>query len=125
MTEIKNDDYLFEKVETDFSDTDEDDEFDHLIVRESYCMACESPLRSYQSLICSDCLNYEANMLSKLINSRDVDISKFVTTIEDPNHFPEEDEISEPEVIEEEADDEDDSLDDYDDEFNDDEFEIY
>ncbi len=117
MTEIKNDDYLFEKVETDFSDTDEDDEFDHLIVRESYCMACDSPLRSYQSLICSDCLNYEANMLSKLINSRDVDISKFVTTIEDPNHFPEEDEISEPEVIEEEADDEDDSLDDYDDEF--------
>lgn len=51
--------------------SDEFDEFDYLIVREFYCMACDTPLKSYQHLICHDCLNDGVNVLTQLVESLD------------------------------------------------------
>lgn len=44
-------------------------EFDYLTVRESYCMACDSPLKTYHSLICPECLNDGAELLNNLVHS--------------------------------------------------------
>lgn len=77
-------------------------EFDSLTVRESYCMACESPLKTYHSLICPECLSDGAELLSNLVHSYNEDISSHVFV--DPDQFIDVDLVCEPEeeIFEEE-----------------------
>lgn len=74
---IINEDDL-DDLESEVRFDSDDYELDYLVVRESYCMACDSPLRSYRSLICSGCLHDGVNILSNLVDSLNFEDSKFV-----------------------------------------------
>lgn len=76
-----------------------------IIINESYCMACDSPLRTYSSLICPECLEESADLLSTIASLEEIDsISK--TIFIDPDYccLQSEDDIEaqEQEVLEEE-----------------------
>jgi hypothetical protein len=78
------------------------DEFDYLIVRESYCMACDGPLKSYQRLICHECLSQGVDVLKNLVDNLDQDSEKKYIFIDlDFQPSSEEDSLLE-EIIEDE-----------------------
>lgn len=56
--------FLEEEFQEDPSDSED---FSSFKIKESYCMACEAPLKSYHSLICPDCLGLEAEKFSELV----------------------------------------------------------
>ena len=64
---------------SDSSDCEIDEDVEgYLVVKESYCMACDSPLKSYHSLICSECLHDKAKELSQMVDDLNEDIKKYV-----------------------------------------------
>ena len=73
-------------------------------IRESYCMACDSPLNSYNSLICPECLEESADILSTMIESQEESDFIVKNIFIDPNFEsgPEEEDIEEDEIFEEE-----------------------
>jgi hypothetical protein len=100
--------------------SDDDFKFDSnkleevILVKESYCMACDSPLKSYSSLICHDCLGDSVDVLSRMIETSDdekktifVDPSYYNKHLEDIEEEMEdevfEDEISEDEISNEDV----------------------
>jgi hypothetical protein len=73
-------------------------------IRESYCMACDSPLNSYNSLICPECLEESAEILSTIIESQEESDFIVKNIFIDPNFEsdPREEDIEEDEIFEEE-----------------------
>lgn len=75
-----------------------------LFIKESYCMACDSPLRSYSSLICPECLEEGADMFSSMIDNKNNTDYFNKSIFIDPEFKPDttEEDIDEEEVFEEE-----------------------
>jgi hypothetical protein len=66
--ELNHDQAITEDAEDDvYLDAQAEDDFSILKVKESYCMACEAPLKSYHSLVCPDCLGFEADKFKELV----------------------------------------------------------
>lgn len=93
----EHDDQKQMSLESDF------EEFDYLVVRESYCMACDGPLKSYQRLICHECLNEGVDVLKNLVDNLDKAQGKKYIFI-DPDFNPASEEDSPLEEIMEEED---------------------
>ena len=101
--EYLDDSNEMESSSSQVDEFDEFDEFDYLIVRESFCMACDTPLKSYHSLICHDCLSDGAELFHNLIN-KNIKNSIFI----DPNFVMDiSEDIIEEEIHEDEDEDED------------------
>lgn len=76
-----------------------------LLIKESYCMACESPLKSYNSLICHDCLDDSVDLLAEMIDiSKNSKKQMFVEVLDEIN-LDKDIECIEKEILEEEVED--------------------
>jgi len=70
--------------------SDDDFKFDSnkleevILIKESYCLACDSLLKSYSSLICHDCLGESVDVLSQMIENSN---SEKKTIFVDPLYY--------------------------------------
>lgn len=76
-----------------------------LLIKESYCMACESPLKSYNSLICHDCLDDSVDLLVEMIDTSKDNKKQMFIEVLDEIILDKDIDCVEKEIIEEEADD--------------------